>query len=224
MFFSEDDFKTFLNSHPDHIYDEAKGIVRKKTKKEHLEGENWIKDPNRQSLLDKLLGENMKDEKNSSSVISSNPSSKTPLPEESPEQEKKKKKNKYRNEKVYEYENGFVSLEKDLENNGKIVFVFDSKKEFRRWNELKALEQTGEIFDLQRQVPLIIQESFKYEGKKISEIKYKADHVYIRDGRKVIEDVKPFDVRKQKYLTTKDFNLKWKLLKYKYQEYLFEIF
>ena len=31
--------------------------------------------------------------------------------------------------------------------------VFDSKKEFQRWQELKILEKAGEISELRRQVP-----------------------------------------------------------------------
>ena len=31
--------------------------------------------------------------------------------------------------------------------------VFDSKKEYQRWQELKLLEKAGEIAELRRQVP-----------------------------------------------------------------------
>lgn len=34
--------------------------------------------------------------------------------------------------------------------------VFDSKKEARRWQELKELERTGQIYDLERQVKFIL--------------------------------------------------------------------
>ena len=134
-----------------------------------------------------------------------------------------KKKNKYCNIKVYEDETGFIADSKD-NLKGKCVNIYDSIKEFKRWCELQVMQETGEISDLQRQVDLIIQNSFTYEGKKYSAIKYKADFIYIRKGNVIVEDVKPFDKDKQKFLTTKDFNLKWKLLKAKYPEKKFELY
>lgn len=66
-------------------------------------------------------------------------------------------------------------------------FVFDSKKEFIRWCELRILERSGSISDLKRQV--------KYEliPKQVGEraCTYVADFVYIdSDGNKVVEDTK----------------------------------
>ena len=65
---------------------------------------------------------------------------------------------------------------------------------------------------------------FEYRGQKVSGITYKADAVYVRDGKRVVEDVKPFDTTTQTYRTTKDFNLKWKLLKAEYPTWSFEIY
>lgn len=134
-----------------------------------------------------------------------------------------KKKNKYRNIKVYEDETGFIADSKD-NLKGKCVNIYDSIKEFKRWCELQIMQEAGEISNLQRQVDLIIQDSFVYNGKKYSAIKYKADFLYIRKGAVIVEDVKPFDKEKQKYLTTKDFNLKWKLLMAKNPEKIFELY
>lgn len=62
--------------------------------------------------------------------------------------------------------------------------TFDSRKEANRWVELWALEQSGSIQALRRQVriPIVV------AGVKVCV--YVADFVYIRDGRRVIEDVK----------------------------------
>jgi hypothetical protein len=66
-------------------------------------------------------------------------------------------------------------------------YVFDSKKEFIRWCELRILERSGNISDLKRQV--------KYEliPKQAGEraCMYVADFVYINsDGNTVVEDTK----------------------------------
>lgn len=63
-------------------------------------------------------------------------------------------------------------------------FVFDSKKEARRYGELKLLEQTGQIENLRLQVPYPI----KVNGSLITT--YIADFVYIEAGKEVVEDVK----------------------------------
>ena len=151
------------------------------------------------------------------------------LPSSEPRQEeenieKSKKKNKYRNVKVYEYASGLISYNKNEIDAGKILFVYDSIKEYKRWRELLILQQTGKIQELKRQIRLIIQESFTYHDKRIRAIEYVADFFYIKDGKTIVEDVKPFDVKADKYRLTKDFSLKWKLLKYRYPDYYFEIF
>ena len=102
--------------------------------------------------------------------------------------------------------------------------TFDSKKEARRWQELKLLEQAGEISDLRRQVPyeLIPKQTEKVvrystktgkrlqDGEKTLEraVYYVADMVYTRDGKTIVEDTKGF--RTQEYI------LKRKLMLYRY--------
>ena len=84
--------------------------------------------------------------------------------------EKGKKKSKYHAKKT--------------EVNGK---TFDSKKEDKRYMELKAMEKVGSIQNLQLQVPFVLIEKSKY-GRSI---KYVADFVYYnKNGSKVVEDVK----------------------------------
>jgi hypothetical protein len=69
---------------------------------------------------------------------------------------------------------------------------FDSKKEARRYIELKMLERSGEISDLQRQVKYNLIPTQK-QGKKTIEraCDYYADFVYRRrDGCVIVEDTK----------------------------------
>ena len=75
--------------------------------------------------------------------------------------------------------------------------VFDSRKEHRRWCELKLLERAGKIRDLRRQVKYVLIPS-QYEGqyKKCleRECSYIADFVYVdvESGKEVVEDVKGY--------------------------------
>ncbi len=132
---------------------------------------------------------------------------------------------KYRNQKVYTCTDGYISSGKKDPRHGKPVAVFDSKKEFDRWNELLLMQKSGRISNLQRQYKLIIQEKTEINDKNIKEIAYVADFVYnSKDGKTVVEDVKPFDTKTQKHKTTKDFSIKWKLLKVRYPEYRFELY
>jgi 2,3-bisphosphoglycerate-independent phosphoglycerate mutase len=59
----------------------------------------------------------------------------------------KKKTNKYWNIKLYEYENGLV-LDKKSDEYGKIVAVYDSMKEYKRWEQLMMMQKTGVISNL----------------------------------------------------------------------------
>ena len=145
-------------------------------------------------------------------------SSKTPSSEETT----KNQQNKYRNVKVYVYEDNKAVVEKIPDK--KPAMVFDSIKEYKRWLDLLCLEKAGEISGLERQKNLVIQEAFKYQGKRISAIQYRADFYYIKDGSEVVEDVKPFDKKSEKHLSTSDFKLKWKLLKCKYPHIKFELY
>ena len=103
--------------------------------------------------------------------------------------------------------------------------VFDSRKEYRRWQELKLLERSGKITDLRRQVKYVLippqrkhtneiyksgknKGNFK-PGKLIErECSYIADFVYF-DAEKyqlVVEDTKG--------VRTKDYVIKRKLMLY----------
>ena len=114
--------------------------------------------------------------------------------------------------------------------NKKVVIdgeVFDSKREAKRYLELKLLEKCGAISDLKRQVtfellPAQKEKSTKVykkgrkkgqpiEGKVIEKaVTYKADFVYTytTTGKEVVEDVKG--------MRTKDYIIKRKLMLYRY--------
>ena len=131
---------------------------------------------------------------------------------------------KYWNIKVYVFQDGFVSETKTVDGHGKIVDHFDSRREYVRYLHLVAMEQNGIISNLSRQTSLEIAPAFNYRGEHIRAISYKADFTYMQDSEFVVEDVKGFDRKRNKSLSTSDFKLKWKLLKLKYPEYRFQIF
>ena len=100
---------------------------------------------------------------------------------------------------------------------------FDSRKEARRWNELKLLERAKEIKDLQRQVKYVLIpaqyetiERYSKDGKRLKdgtklierETSYVADFVYLdtKTGETVVEDTKG--------VKTKDYILKRKMMLY----------
>lgn len=71
--------------------------------------------------------------------------------------------------------------------------IFDSKREAKRYTELRMLEEAGEIKDIQRQVSYTLIPSQKDENGKVIEraCKYVADFVYeTKDGQTVVEDTK----------------------------------
>lgn len=101
-------------------------------------------------------------------------------------------------------------------------FMFDSKKEARRYRELKLLESSGMISDLKRQVKYVLipaQREPETKGKRGGikkgklierECSYTADFVY-RDnetGMQVVEDTKG--------VRTTEYKLKRKMMLYFY--------
>lgn len=72
-------------------------------------------------------------------------------------------------------------------------FTFDSVAEMNRYADLKFLQLTGVISDLELQKPFVLQEAFRdLNGKWQREIRYIADFYYYDNEKKewVIEDVK----------------------------------
>jgi len=130
---------------------------------------------------------------------------------------------KYHNKKIYVYEDGFVCGSR-CNGHGKYE-IFDSQKEYERYNQLRLLERTGAISTLSRQIPLVIQEAFTSgDGVKHRPITYRADFMYEERGRVVVEDVKGIDKATGKPVCTEAFKLKWKLLQAKYPNKIFRIF
>lgn len=84
--------------------------------------------------------------------------------------------------------------------------TFDSKKEHKRYIELKALQQKGEIFGLEHHTKFELAPKTKIEGEKRAKpaIRYFADFTYyIITGERIVEDVKSAATRKLASYRTK---------------------
>jgi hypothetical protein len=82
---------------------------------------------------------------------------------------------------------------------------FPSKKEGRRYSELKILQRAGHIHDLRLQVPFELVPAQVGGMRKELPVVYLADFVYTEGGKRVIEDTKG--------VRTKDYIIKRKLMK-----------
>jgi hypothetical protein len=88
-------------------------------------------------------------------------------------------------------------------------FTFDSKAEYRRYQQLKLLQQAGEISGLKVHPPFRLIPSFTDgSGKRHRAVFYEADFSYTENGTEVVEDVKG--------VRTAVFKLKHKLLLYRH--------
>lgn len=93
--------------------------------------------------------------------------------------------------------------------------VFDSQREYRRFQELMLLQRAGKISGLRRQVKYELLPSQRRDGKCVERpLYYIADFVYTQDGETVVEDVKgyrdPASAGYAKYV------IKRKLMLYRY--------
>ncbi len=68
--------------------------------------------------------------------------------------------------------------------------LFDSKREYNRWCELRLLERSGIICNLQRQVKFRLIDSQKTPERTERPCDYMADFVYYENGSRVVEDCK----------------------------------
>lgn len=68
--------------------------------------------------------------------------------------------------------------------------VFDSKREYNRWCELRLLERSGIIRNLQRQVKFRLIDSQKTPERTECPCDYIADFVYYENGKRIVEDCK----------------------------------
>jgi len=104
---------------------------------------------------------------------------------------------------------------KKTENNG---ITFDSKKESRRYNDLKMLEKAHIIKDLELQKVFELQPKFvNRTGQHIRAITYIADFYYYDNEKQewIVEDTKGF--------RTEVYKIKKKLFEYKYNLTIKEI-
>ncbi|NNP71273.1 DUF1064 domain-containing protein [Acinetobacter sp. Ac_5812] len=83
--------------------------------------------------------------------------------------------------------------------------TFDSKKEHKRYIELKALQQKGEIFGLEHHTKFELAPKTKIEGEKRAKpaIRYFADFTYYIAEKYIVEDVKSAATRKLPSYRTK---------------------
>lgn len=90
--------------------------------------------------------------------------------------------------------------------------TFDSKKEARKYQELKLLKRAGEIKDFELQPEFVLLEGFRdMNGTWHRPIKYRADfRVTYKDGRVAVIDTKGY--------RTREYQLKKKLLLHRYPE------
>lgn len=83
--------------------------------------------------------------------------------------------------------------------NTKVVIdghAFDSKKEGKRYIDLKLMQRAGQIQDLQLQVVFVLVESVVLDGRKKPAMRYIADFTYVQGGLKIVEDVKSCATRR----------------------------
>lgn len=95
------------------------------------------------------------------------------------------------------------------------MYVFDSVLEAKRYKQLALLERAGEISNLRLQVPFLLQDSFRKNGKTYRKIEYIADFVYEEKGQTIVEDTKG--------MKTDVFKIKQKLFEYKYPKLTLKI-
>ena len=94
--------------------------------------------------------------------------------------------------------------------------TFDSKGEAARYQELRLLEEAGEISDLRIHTRWELQPGWRDEtGKKWRPITYESDFDYTEGDAFVVEDFKG--------VKTQVFRLKEKMFRFLYPEFLFRI-
>lgn len=83
---------------------------------------------------------------------------------------------------------------------------FDSKAEARRYLQLKAMQQAGEISGLELQVEFDLVPALDVAGRKEKPVRYVADFRYQKGGETVVEDTKSAPTK------TKEYTIKRKLM------------
>lgn len=94
-------------------------------------------------------------------------------------------------------------------------YVFDSALEAKRYKQLVLLQRAKQISNLRLQVPFLLQEGFKKNGKTYRRIEYIADFVYEENGQTIVEDTKG--------MKTDVFKIKQKLFENRYKDLTIKI-
>ena len=107
-----------------------------------------------------------------------------------------------------------IDVKQNKYKNKKVIYdgiKFDSIKEKSYYIKYKLMEQAGEIHNLERQVEFELIETFKLNDRTYRKTKYIADFTYYdKDNKLHVIDVK------SKVTKTKVYQLKKKLMVYKY--------
>lgn len=101
------------------------------------------------------------------------------------------------------YRGNKYHAKKDYRNDGGKTVKFDSRKEARRYDELRLLERAHQISDLQRQVKFVLIPAQRDPKGKLIERQcyYVADFTYKdSNGRLVVEDTKSEATRTPVYV------------------------
>lgn len=95
--------------------------------------------------------------------------------------------------------------------------TFDSKKEARRYGELKLLVRAGKIKDLELQPKFELIPTIRTETETLRKVSYYADFQYVdvESGKIIVEDVKSVATKTPVYL------LKKRLFLQKYTDFVF---
>lgn len=92
---------------------------------------------------------------------------------------------------------------------------FDSTGEAQAWQILDLWSKAGIITDLEVQPEFLLEPKLMIDGKAIRAIKYRADFIFTKDGRRTVVDFKGFP--------TAAFKIKAKLFKARFPQLVFEI-
>ena len=97
-------------------------------------------------------------------------------------------------------------------------FIFDSQAEMCRYLELKLLQTSGVISELQVHPVYLLIPGFVYKGKKIQPTTYIADFSYTENGIRITEDVKG-----GRATQTDAWRIKRKLFMSRYPDFFFQV-
>lgn len=93
---------------------------------------------------------------------------------------------------------------------------WDSQMELEFYEYNLELKEQGQVIDIEVQPVFLLQDKYIYKGKTIRKMEYKADFkITYSNGSVIVYDVKG--------MILNDFKLKWKLLRFKYNDMDFRL-